>query len=46
MHVPGEAPLTLRIDGTEIVTLMTLGTRPEALALGYVRNQKAHRGYP
>jgi len=33
-------PLTIRIDETEIVTLMTLGAQPEALTLGYVRNQK------
>lgn len=40
VHVPGELPLTLRVDGLEIVTLMTLGTEPEALALGYLRNQR------
>ncbi|PID63879.1 MAG: sulfurtransferase FdhD [Gammaproteobacteria bacterium] len=40
VHVPGEMPLTLRVDGREVVTLMTLGTEPEALALGYIRNQK------
>lgn len=39
-HIPGEVPLTLRVDGMEVVTLMTLGTEPEALALGYIRNQK------
>ncbi len=39
-HIPGELPLTLRVDGMEVVTLMTLGTEPEALALGYIRNQK------
>jgi FdhD protein len=39
LHVAGERPLTLYIDKTEIVTLMTLGTQPEALALGYLRNQ-------
>ena len=38
--VPGEAPLTIKIDGQEIVTLMTLGTHPEELALGYLRNQR------
>ncbi|MGF1528936.1 MAG: formate dehydrogenase accessory sulfurtransferase FdhD [Candidatus Competibacterales bacterium] len=37
--VAGERPLTLYLDRREIVTLMTLGTRPEALALGYLRNQ-------
>lgn len=40
VHIPGELPLTLKVDGIEIVTLMTLGTEPEALALGYLRNQK------
>lgn len=40
VHVPGEIPLTLRVDGMEVVTLMTLGTQPEALTLGYIRNQK------
>lgn len=39
-HIPGEFPLTIRVDDTEIVTLMTLGSQPEALTLGYVRNQK------
>jgi len=39
-QIPGEFPLTIRIDDTEIVTLMTLGSQPEALTLGYVRNQK------
>ncbi|MCH9672137.1 MAG: formate dehydrogenase accessory sulfurtransferase FdhD [Gammaproteobacteria bacterium] len=40
VHVAGEQPLTLRVDGREVVTLMTLGTRPESLALGYIRNQR------
>ncbi len=39
-HIPGEIPLTLRVDGMEVVTLMTLGTEPEHLALGYIHNQK------
>ena len=39
-HIPGELPLTIRVDGMEVVTLMTLGTEPEALTLGYIRNQK------
>jgi FdhD protein len=39
-HVPGELPLTICVDGMEVVTLMTLGTCPEALTLGYIRNQK------
>src|SRR5436853_7744040 len=39
LHIAGERPLTLYVDKKEIVTLMTLGTQPEALALGYLRNQ-------
>jgi FdhD protein len=41
--IAGEHPLTLYIDKREIVTLMTLGQAPEALALGYVRNQRLVR---
>jgi len=37
--IAGEHPLTLYLDKREIVTLMTLGHAPEALALGYLRNQ-------
>ena len=40
VHIAGEAPLTLYVDDREIVTLMTLGTHPEALALGYLRTQR------
>jgi FdhD protein len=40
LRVAGEMPLTLKVDGHEIVTLMTLGTHPEVLALGYLRNQR------
>lgn len=39
LEVAGERPLTLYLDKREIVTLMTLGGHPEALALGYLRNQ-------
>lgn len=39
MEIAGERPLTLYLDKREIVTLMTLGTHPEALAIGYLRNQ-------
>ena len=38
--IAGEHPLTLYVDRREIVTLMTLGSRPEALAIGYLRNQR------
>ena len=37
--VAGELPLTIKINNVEIITLMTLGTRPEELTLGYLRNQ-------
>ena len=40
VRVSGESPLTLKVDDREIVTLMTLGTHPELLALGYLRNQR------
>ena len=40
VEVPGESPLTLYVDGREIVTLMTIGAHPEALTLGYLRNQR------
>ncbi len=40
LHVAGEFPLTVKVDGREIVTLMTLGTHPELLTLGYLRNQR------
>ena len=38
--IAGENPLTLYVDKREIVTLMTLGQAPEALAIGYLRNQR------
>lgn len=40
LRIAGEFPLTLKVDGRELVTLMTLGTHPEELALGYLRNQR------
>ena len=39
LWIAGEVPLTLKVDGFEIVRLMTLGNEPEALALGYLHNQ-------
>jgi FdhD protein len=39
-RVAGESPLTIKVDGREVVTLMTLGTCPEMLTLGYLRNQR------
>ena len=38
--IAGEHPLTLYLDKREIVTIMTLGQAPEALAIGYLRNQR------
>ena len=40
VNIAGEMPLTLKVDGREVVTLMTLGTHPEELALGYLHNQQ------
>ena len=37
--ITGELPLTIYVDRKEIVTLMTLGHYPEALVVGYLRNQ-------
>lgn len=39
-RIAGESPLTLYVDKHEIVTLMTLGSHPELLTLGYLRNQQ------
>ena len=38
--IPAERPLTVYVDKRELVTLMTLGARPEWLVLGYLRNQR------
>ena len=43
LHLPNEYPLTLYLNGEEVVTLMTMGSRPEELALGYVHNQRLVR---
>ncbi len=40
VEIAGEHPLTIYVDKREIVTLMTLGAAPEALAIGYLRNQR------
>ena len=37
--ITGELPMTIYLDKKEIVTLMTLGHYPEALVMGYLRNQ-------
>ncbi len=39
-HIAGEHPLTVYVDKKEILTIMTLGAAPEALVLGYLRNQR------
>ena len=39
VNIVDELPLTIKVDGEELVTLMTLGSRPELLVLGYLRNQ-------
>jgi FdhD protein len=41
--IAGENPLTIYVDKREVVTLMTLGQAPEALAIGYLRNQRLVR---
>lgn len=38
--IPAERALTIYVDKRELVTLMTLGARPEWLVLGYLRNQR------
>lgn len=40
IRIPAERPLTIYLDRRELVTLMTMGGWPEALALGYLRNQR------
>lgn len=39
-RVPVERPLTLFLNGQEIVTMMTIGDYPDYLALGYLANQR------
>lgn len=41
--IPSERPLTVYVDKRELVTLMTLGGAPEALTIGYLRNQRLIR---
>jgi FdhD protein len=38
--IAGEHPLTIYVDKRELLTIMTLGAAPEALAIGYLRNQR------
>lgn len=39
LQIPTERPLTVFVDRRELVTLMSLGQRPEWLVLGYLLNQ-------
>ena len=39
IQLVGERALTIYVDKQEIVTLMTMGTHPELLTLGYLKNQ-------
>ena len=39
-YIAAERALTIYLDKREIVTLMTLGTQPELLILGWLRNQR------
>ena len=41
--VPVERPLTLFLNGQEIVTMMTVGDYPDCLAVGYLLNQNMLR---
>ena len=43
LHIPGERPLTIFVNKQELVTLMTLGGEPEALVLGWLKNQRLIR---
>ncbi len=38
-YIAAERPLTIYLDKREIITVMTLGTQPELLILGWLRNQ-------
>jgi len=38
--IAGEHPLTIYVDKRELLTIMTLGAAPEALTIGYLRNQR------
>lgn len=40
IFIPAERDLTVYVDKRELVTLMTMGSNPELLVLGYLRNQR------
>ena len=44
LQIADERPLTIYLDRNEVVTLMTLGTQPELLTLGYLKNQGLVKG--
>ncbi len=39
-HIAAERALTIYLNKRELITLMTLGTQPELLVLGWLRNQR------
>ena len=43
LEIPAERALTVYVDKRELVTLMTLGAKPEWLVLGYLLNQRLVR---
>ena len=43
IRVVEERPLTIFLNGQEIVTAMTIGDHPDLLAIGYLRNQNMLR---
>jgi FdhD protein len=43
ISIPCERALTVYLDKRELLTLMTIGANPEALILGYLRNQRLIR---
>ena len=38
LQLVGERAMTIYVDKQEIVTLMTIGSHPELLTLGYLKN--------
>jgi FdhD protein len=45
LAIPSERALTVYVDKRELITLMTLGARPEWLVLGYLLNQRLVAGF-
>jgi len=44
LAIPSERALTVYVDKRELITLMTLGARPEWLVIGYLLNQRLVAG--